>query len=51
MDDILLLLWLSKLLLLLWLSRLLQLWIHRLQLLRLNRPLLLTRGANYPIVR
>jgi hypothetical protein len=30
MDDILLMLWLSKLLLLLWLSRLLQLWLNRL---------------------
>jgi hypothetical protein len=52
MDDILLLLWLSKLLLLwvnklflLWLHKLLQLWLHRLQLSRLNMLLLLSRGT------
>jgi hypothetical protein len=39
-DDILLVLWLSKLLLLLWLSRLLLLQLNRLQLLWLNRLLL-----------
>jgi hypothetical protein len=44
-DDIPLVLWLSKLLLLLWLNRLLLVWLHRHQLLRLSRLLLLAWGT------
>jgi hypothetical protein len=44
-DDIPLVLWLSKLLLLLWLNRLLLVWLHRHQLLRLSRLLLLVWGT------
>jgi hypothetical protein len=44
-DDILLMLWLSRLFLMLWLSRLLMLWLHRLQLMWLNSLLLLSQGT------
>jgi hypothetical protein len=51
-DDIVLVLWLSKLLLLLWLNRLLLLWFNRLllwldrlQMLWLNKLLLLAWGT------
>jgi hypothetical protein len=44
-DDILLVLWLSKLLLMLWLSRLPLLRLNRLQLLRLNSLLQLVQGT------